>query len=112
MARRENRISLGLTQEDVRERSGLSITTIAKIEAGDPTASRGSLHRYDEALTGGEGPLSADVSRLVETLAPLVAERLLAQRAPSDATISVAGLPEVLVAVLERLVADLRRSFG
>lgn len=109
--RKARRIEAGLTQEDVRLRSGLSVTTIAKIEAGDASVSRASFDRYDDALSPG-WLLSEDVGRLVESLAPLVAERLLARRAPADAMISVAGLPEVLVAVVERLVIDLRRALG
>lgn len=101
---RARRIQLGITQEEVRARTGLSVTTIAKIESGDPTVSRSSLRRYEEALRSGD-----EIVSLVEELAPLVAEQLRAGAVPVERSIGVDGIPEDIVLALEQLVLAIRR---
>ena len=120
---RARRAELGLTQEDVRARSGLSVTTIARIENGDPKVSMASLRRYDDAVgwppgtaeshrrgRGGvvampTGVSDGNLSAMVEQLAPLIAEQLRARRGMT--TINVAGLSAAVVVALEQLVAVL-----
>lgn len=101
---RARRVQLGITQEEVRARTGLSVTTIAKIESGDPTVSRSSLRRYEEALRSGD-----EIVSLVEELAPLVAEQLRAGAVPVERSIGVDGIPEDIVLALEQLVLAIRR---
>lgn len=101
---RARRIQLGITQEEVRARTGLSVTTIAKIESGDRTVSRSSLRRYEEALRSGD-----EIVSLVEELAPLVAEQLRAGAVPVERSIGVDGIPEDIVLALEQLVLAIRR---
>ena len=123
-AARARRAELGLTQEEVRERSGLSVTTIARIESGHGSVKPASLRRYDIAVqwpTGtaeswrlGRGGIvsvaaasSADLVALAEQLAPLVARNLRAA-ARSASTVDVSGLSAEQVAVIEAMVAQLR----
>lgn len=101
---RARRVQLGITQEEVRARTGLSVTTIAKIESGDRTVSRSSLRRYEEALRSGD-----EIVSLVEELAPLVAEQLRAGAVPVERSIGVDGIPEDIVLALEQLVLAIRR---
>lgn len=111
------RIELGLTQDQVYERSGISTTTQSKIERGRG-ASETTLRRLDLALDwpagtcksyyqGRGGVLTpsphADAHQLLEELAPMVSERLRAQRE----VVSVAGLPPAVVVALERLIAEI-----
>jgi transcriptional regulator with XRE-family HTH domain len=115
-----------MSQEDVRRESGLSVTTIGKIEKGDPdlTVQRATLRRLDIALQwpagtseswfagrGGlvvEGAATAGVAALVDELTPLVAAQLRGGREQS--VISVAGLPPDVVRALEQLVTVVRNA--
>jgi transcriptional regulator with XRE-family HTH domain len=122
-AARARRAELGLTQEEVRERSGLSVTTIARIESGHGSVKPASLRRYDVALqwpTGtaeswrlGRGGIvsvaqasNADLVALAEQLTPLIARNLRATQ--PVLTVDVSGLSPEQVAVIEAMVAQLR----
>lgn len=122
---RQRRADLRMSQEDVRQASGLSVTTISKIEHGDPDlhVQRATMRRLDLALRwpagtseswyegrGGvvEAPPMTDVAALVDELAPLVAAQLRGERQQS--VISIAGLPPGVVRALELLVAEVRSA--
>ena len=125
---RQRRAELRLSQEDIRRASGLSVTTIGKIERGDPddVVQRVTMRRLDLALRwpvgtceswyDGRGGIVAvadlpdgDLGPLLDQLAPLIAERLGA--ATSD-TVSVAGLPPAIVTALRRLIAAVVAELG
>lgn len=112
-----------MSQEDVHDRSGLSVTTVSKIERGDPDlhVQRVTLRRLDVALQWPVGtseswylghggvvatPAVTDVATLVEELAPLVAAQLRDERAQS--TVSVADMPADVVRALEQLIGAIR----
>lgn len=122
---RQRRAELRLSQEEIRHATGLSVTTIGKIEAGGPdlAVQRSTLRRLDVALewpvgtceswfAGRGGVVSAtattDVAALVEELAPLVAAQLRGER--GESTVSVAGLPPDVVEALERLLTAIRNA--
>lgn len=126
-AARQRRAELRLSQEDIRKVSGLSITTIGKIEKGDPdlVLQTATMRRLDlalgwpvgtaEAWYHGQGGVvrnptidpSGDLARWVEHLAPLVAEQLRVRQTPPT-TLSVVGLPESIVAALDHLIVTIR----
>lgn len=123
-AARQRRAELRLSQEDVRAASGLSITTIGKIERGDPdlAVQKATMRRLDLALgwpvgtaeswyqgRGGLVPVPADLERLAAELLPLLTAQLSAERSDPSA-ISVAGLPEPVVAAFEQLVRAVRNA--
>jgi hypothetical protein len=116
-------VELRMSQEDVREASGLSITTIGKIEQGGPDlrVQRSTMRRLDLALQWPVGTCESwydgragvvagvappNVAGLVEELAPLVAAQLRGDRQLS--VISVADVPAEVVAALEQLVVAIR----
>jgi len=126
VAVRQRRAALDISQEDVRSRSGLSVTTISKIERGDPelTVQKATLRRLDLALewrvgtaeswlAGNGGIVTDDVGeppdlvRWAEELAPLVARQLRQDR-QAAAQLSVEGLPEDVVAALGQLITVIR----
>lgn len=120
-----------MSQEDVRKVSGLSITTIGKIEKGAPdlVLQTATLRRLDlalgwpvgtaEAWYHGQGgvvrtpptDIGGDVARWVEHLAPLVAEQLRVSQTPPT-TLSVVGLPEAVVAAFEQLITVVRNELA
>lgn len=115
-----------MSQEDVRAASGLSVTTIGKVERGDHdlVVQPATLRRLDLALrwpvgtaeswyagrggivTGGSDAAPSGLARIVEELAPMVAAQLRAEAQQS--TLSVAGLPDDIVAALEQLLRAVR----
>lgn len=121
---RRRRSELRLSQEDVREASGLSVTTIGKIERGDDDVriQRATMRRLDAALDwpigtcesvfeGREAPraIGEDLQVIVEAaVARAVNERLLEDRLAS--AISVAGLPPEVARALDGLVVAIRNS--
>lgn len=122
---RQRRADLRMSQEEVRRQSGLSVTTIGKIERGDTDlrVQRATLRRLDLGLRwpvgtceawydglGGvvAGAIGADVAALVAELTPLIAEQLRSDQQQS--TISVDGLPSYIVKTIEQLVADIRNA--
>lgn len=126
---RQRRAELRMSQADVRAESGLSVTTISKIERGahDLSVQRATMRRLDLAMQWPVGTAEAwyygrggvvdtpageapDMVRWVEDLAPLVAEQLRRdRRLPA---IAVDGLPEPVAVALEHLVAVLRTAFS
>ena len=112
---RQRRAELRMSQEDVRRTSGLSVTTIGKIERGDPDdiVQRVTMRRWTLPCAGRSAPASrgttaavgsspsptclptATSGPLLDRLAPLIAERLEARR--SRSTINVDGLPPAVV---------------
>lgn len=121
---RLRRAELRMSQDDVRHESGLSVTTIGKIEKGEPdlAVQRTTLRRLDAALQwpagtaeswlagrGGVVPTPAtDVVSLVEELAPLVAAQLRGERMQS--VVAVDGLPAEVVRAFEQLVTAVRNA--
>lgn len=116
-----------LTQEQVRDRSGLSITTIARIERGDPSVSEKSLRRYDLAVDwppgtaaswrrGRGGMVQVPNGPSPETLSPALkqelrelAEELWKQRRYYVAgSVDLDGLPEPICHKIIELVDELR----
>jgi transcriptional regulator with XRE-family HTH domain len=129
VAVRQRRAELAISQEHVRATSGLSVTTISKIERGDPdlNVQKATLRRLDLALQwpvgsaeswlegrGGivTGPAleAPDLMRWAEELAPLVAHQLRAGR-EAAVQLSVEGVPEDVVAALDDLVRVIRNHF-
>lgn len=121
---RQRRAELRLSQEEIRGATGLSVTTVGKIEKGDAdlAVQRSTLRRLDVALewtpstceswlAGRGGVVTAtsatDVAALVEELAPLVAAQL---RGGPPSTVSVAGLPTEIVEAFERLLTAIRNA--
>jgi transcriptional regulator with XRE-family HTH domain len=118
---RARRRELRISQEDIRAASGLSITTIGKIENGDAElrVQRATMRRLDQALQwpvgtceswymgrGGITAATVDHAALVSELAPLVAAQLRDQR--QNHSLSVVDLPAEIVTALEQLVAAIR----
>jgi transcriptional regulator with XRE-family HTH domain len=126
---RLRRAELRMSQEDIRRASGLSITTIGKIEHGAPelVVQNATLRRLDVALgwpvgtaeawyqgragvvpgVGGVAP--ADLHRLVEELLPLLeAAGAPARRRETPTSLSVVGLPEEIVDALDQLLRAVR----
>ena len=113
------KVELRLTQEEVRDRSGLSTGTVSKIEHGRPVSTT-SLRRLDLALEwevgtseswlrGRAGVVTrpaegADLEQMADALAPLVAARL--QRGPRQEIVArkLAALPTSVVIAFEALV--------
>ena len=123
---RQRRAELRMSQQDIRDASGLSITTIGKLERGGPDliVQTATLRRLDLALQwqvgtaeswlAGHGgvvdtPTGVNLAAWVAELAPLVAAQLRAEREPPS-TLSVAGLPEPVVAALEQLAVEIRAA--
>jgi hypothetical protein len=115
-----------MTQDDVRNASGLSITTIGKIEHGGPDVivQTATMRRLDLALRWPVGTAESwyhgrggivvpsapnDLERLARELMPLLAGELRAEREQS--TLAVGGIPENVVAALEQLVREIRAAF-
>lgn len=93
---RERRTALGLSQQDLRDASGLSVTTISKIERGEGAVQPATLRRLDAALAWSPGTAES----WLEGRGGLVPD------APDDdvseADLVAAILPDVLRALDER----------
>lgn len=129
---RQRRAELRLSQREVRESSGLSVTTISKIERGerDLVVQRATLRRLDLALQwpvgtaeswydGRAGVLSSDArDSLVteaglELLLPVVIEALAARSDYGLALLSnLARLPLGVRRTIEVLVAELAEALN
>jgi transcriptional regulator with XRE-family HTH domain len=131
---RLRRAELRMSQEDIRRASGLSITTIGKIEHGAPdlVVQNATLRRLDVALgwpvgtaeawyqgragvvPGAGGVAPSDLHRLVEELLPLLEEAgaQVARRRETPTALSVVGLPEEIVAALEQLLRAIRNQIA
>lgn len=127
-AARLRRVEMGLSQEDVRARSGLSITTISRIEHGSTKVRKPSLRRYDiavgwppgtaESFRAGRGgavegaytaPSADELVELAVQLTPLIVENI---RATATASVDVSGLTPEQIKAVETTVAAFRRSNG
>ena len=123
------RNELGLSQQDVREASGLSVTTISKIERGytDVGVQPATLRRLDAALqwqagtaeswlegSGGvvvhDGERPAEIP-LVAQLVPQILAALDARAGVGSVTTNLSRLPAPVRRAVEDLVATLADAF-
>lgn len=118
-AARARRAELGLTQDDVRKLSGLSVTTISKIERGEAPIKASSLRRYDLAVKWAPGTAESweagrggtvfvsHAGAEADELVARVVQMLKGEQALAGPTISVGDLPEPIVGALRAFVGQL-----